>query len=366
MRSVTDFGAMPDHLEMDSTIAFQAALNTKRAVSVPWGRYRITKPLGADQGSQLIGEGIAYDPMWAPWAFAQGPTLLIEHDQGEAAITFWGSNAGLERLIIAYPNQAPPSSSAPIPYPPTILAKQPVNISRCYLPNSFDGIEVWAGRTHIENSLIGAYRNGIVVDNALDEVRIDRVYLEPFWEWWGTYPDMVPFPNPIDWWVMAHGTGIVARKADGFRMRDVLVFGKNTGIRFEKSTYRENGVLRWPDGAVSGSASDINLDTVMHGVIAQASEERIGYNFANLHLGPFRDKAMPGYVPGHAVWLQQGPGNTSAPPRISVNGGSIRDLWAKKADGTDWAFRNDWGTRLDGGQLFVKNVIGYDDQRPRL
>lgn len=347
---VMDFGAVPENPTVDNTPMFQRALNAgglrgSAIVWVPSLRFTLRGNLTIPAGVVLAGNGRGpYDPVISsPALKRQGPTLLPEATFGPAFIRIVGANSGVQDLIITYPKQFAPSATAPRVYPPTIQAEQPAKITRMLLTNSYDGVRVLVGRVYIEESHIGAYHRGVVVDNALDEVRIARTVFEPFWNWG------LPFGQPVDYWVLANGVGITAGKADGFRMTDVLIFGQNTGILFAKSAYPQ-----WPDGAVSGSGSDVNLDTVMNGVVAQATEERVGFTFTNLHLGPFRHEVTPGYVPGHAIWLQRLSPSTTSPPIISVVGGSIRHLWATQPGGEDWAFR------VDVGELYRSRIVGDD------
>lgn len=351
--NVMQFGAVPEDPSADNTQAFQkaidaAALRGGGIVWVPFLRFYFNGSLVLKTGVVLAGEGRGpYDVMISPILNRQGPTLLPRAIDGEAFILLQGANTGIEDLIIAYPDQLPPDhpgigNTGPKVYPPTILVKNPASsrINRVYIPNSYHAISLFVGRVYIQDCHIGAYKYGVTIDDTWDVVRIQNTVFEPFWDWGFT------FPQSVDFWVLNNGTGITARRSDGLMISDVLIFGQQTGILFEKSQTPTD-----PNGGVSGHGSNINLDSVRNGVIAFASEERVGFVFTNLLMGPYWD------APGHAIWVGRKDKYENCPPRISVVGGSIRHQWAVKPNGEDWAFRLDEG---DGRELHLERIIGYD------
>lgn len=344
---VMKYGAIPESVQADNTLPFQkaidaAALRGGGVVWVPFLRFYFRGNITIPEGVVLAGRGHGpYDPMQSPALTRQGPTLLPTALGGVAFIRIVGSNSGIQDLIITYPSQFASSAAAPRVYPPTILAEMPSKITRMTLTNSYEGIHAMKGRIYIEDCHIGAYYRDIVVDNALDEVRIVHTTMEPFWDW-GYAP-----PTNIDFWVRANGTGITARKVDGFKLQDVLVQGRYIGIAFDASTVV-------PDGGPNGSGSDVNLDTVVHGVIATATEERVGFTFNNLEMGPISHLVIPGQERGHAIWLKRLGAATTTPPIINVVGGSMRQLWATQPNGADWAFR------VDVGELYKTRILGDD------
>lgn len=317
---VTAYGAVPNRPDLDSTPAFQRALDAAKAVGggnvrVPYARYWFNGNLTVDHGITIVGNGYGpYDPIgWHPWVKTQGPTMLPRSQAGQAFITIVGANGGLRDLMIAYPDQVQPNQE-PKPYPPTVLVYQPSKITRCYIPNAYKAIVIRVGRVYVDYSHIGSYITDIDIDNAWDVVRVSNCQISLFHNWG------VP---PPDWWVLDHGTGILARKADGLSITDTLIFGRETGIRFE-----ENQAIT--EGVASGYASNVNLDTVRNGIIAKAVHPSVGFSFTNLLLGPIWDERV-----GYGIWLQRG---SQYPPAIFVQGGSIRLKWAAY-------------TRVDAGTL---------------
>lgn len=354
--NITDpeFGALSDQHGFDNTPCIQKALDKAEArgggtVLVPDRRFWYKGALRVGHGVTIAGEHATIpDPMWRPAEKAQGSTLLPTNES-EPAITFEGSNGGMCGLMIAYPNQRKTDDPnvgnlGPIPYPPTIVSKGSNTFDRLLLSNSYIGMRLLCGRNYVQNSHIGGLLSGVEIDNAWDVCRIDNTLISAWW-----IQGFPPFTTGLDFWVVAHGTGIIARKADGLQLSKLLIFGKNVAIDFGPSA-------TVTDGAVSGTGTDVNIDSCRHGVVVSATEERVGFSFHNLLLGPYWDGPL-----GHAIWLKEPP-IASAPPKVSVWGGSIRHQWARKSDGTDWAFR------VDGhqGRLSVRGVIGYDVLLPRL
>lgn len=344
------YNVRPERPDLDSTPGLQMALNASGLRAEPvflrTGRYWFSGNLTFPENAYLVGDGRGpFDPMVSPIEKLQGPTLLPMCETGGAFITIAGSNGGIDDLIIAYPNQVKPNdpgvgTTGPKVYPPTIKALWPTKIRRCYIPNAYEAIHALRGRIYIEGCHLNGYKRAIVVDDALDVVRITDTIIS-VWMWG------LQFPQALDFWCLNNGVGIAAGRADGLQISNVLIFGKHTGLLLEKSRF-------WPDEGASGQVSNLNLDTVRNGIIAQASEERVGVLFTNLLLGPYWD------APGHAIWLQRPSSPASkSPPRISVVGGSIRHKWAVKPNGEDYAFR------VDAGELYRFGIIG-DDKGPRL
>lgn len=332
---VRDFGAVCDDPTKDSTASFQAALDTASylkggTVWVPYCRFWFEGNLAIGHDVALTGRGIGpYDAYLNPGAFTQGPTLLPRKSTatGPAFITVYGTNSAVKDLIFFYPEQVAPSASEPDVYPPTLRVSSPSKITGCLLVNSYVGIHVLAGRVFLERLHLGSYKNDIIVDNAFDVVHISQVAISIFWDF-----DLSP-PQQIDQWVLENGTGITCYKADSLSLHDVLVFYRNTGIAFLDSPVVYGGVTY-------GKGSDIDIDTVRYGVVARAVHGAVGFLFTNLIVGPLAGGGE------HMIWLQAGavPPHT---PRILVNGGSTRGVWAQ-------------ALRVDTGMLRVRDVVGLN------
>jgi len=332
---VREFGAVCDDPSKDSTASFQEALDAASnfkggTVWVPYCRFWFEGNLTIGYDVTLAGRGVGpYDASLNPGAFTQGPTLLPRKSTatGAAFITVYGMNSAVEDLIFFYPEQVGPSASEPDVYPPTLLVTGPSKVTGCLLANSYIGIQVMVGRVFLEKLHIGAFKNDIIVDNAFDVVHISQISASIFWH----YGE--PFPLALDQWALENGTGITCYKADSITIHDVLVFYRNTGIAFLDSPVVYGGVAY-------GRGSDIDLDTVRHGVVARAVNASVAFLFTNLIVGP-------GAGPGEQmIWLQAGavPPHT---PRIVVNGGSTRGVWRQVL-------------RVDAGTFRVRDVVGLN------
>ncbi len=358
-RSVTDLpcNARPDRSELDSTVAFQCAINLEASqgggiVTVPHGRFWFRGNLSLLSGVALVGEGRGpYDPMISPIANRQGPTLLIRGNsfaKQKPFITIWGANSAVEDLIFAYPDQTPANDPqvgtvGPKQYQPTIQVRSPAKIRRNLFVNGWHDVEVLVGRVYLEGNHFGGLKYAVTVDNAWDIVRIADSVFEPFSDWG------LPPPQNLDFWMRNNAIALWIKKADGLELSNLLIYGREQGILFDASEIV-------PDGAVSGVGSNINLDNVRYGVVMLASEERFGFTFINLSMGPVPEDSPT--IPGgkKAVWLRCG--YPDRQPRLSIIGGTIRHLWERD-------FQVDMCGGTPAGQLFKTRIIG-DDLAPRL
>jgi hypothetical protein len=99
---------------------------------------------------------------------------------------------------------------------------------------------------------------------------------------------------------------------DSLEVSDVIVFTRFTGILLTDS----------PDTSQNprcgyGTGSDIDLDTVNYGIVVTASNSP-GYKFTNVDIGSGN---------GGQAAVQLGTGGSML-PKIEINGGSQRGLWA--------------------------------------
>lgn len=332
--NVLDFGAVCDDPSQDSTPSFQAALNAAAAadggtVWVPRCRFWFDGSLLIFHGVALAGKGIGpYDPYWYPNAFTQGPTLMPRATtaSGPAFITVGGTNSAVQDLIFFYPDQVTPLGLQPDVYPPTLLISGPSKITGCLFVNSYIAIHVKVGRVYLEKLHVGGFKNDIIIDNAADLVRINQVTMNIFWDYG------LSWPQPIDYWVLQHGTGITSYKVDSLSIHDTGIHYRNTGIALLDSPSIYGGVTY-------GKGSDIDIDGVNYGVIARATNVNAGFQFTNLNIG----SEIAG---AHMIWLQGG----AVPPhkpRIMVNGGSTRNQWQQTL-------------RVDAGTLVVHDVQGLN------
>lgn len=332
---VRDFGAAVNKPSVDSSIPFQAALDAASkagggTVLVPHGRFWFRRGIRLGTGVVLKGRTPGpYDAVRGtyPNEASAAPTLLPQDTSQTPFIIVQGSGGGIEDLLVYYPDQIKRNQAVPPRvYPPTIRVLQPSHVRRVTLANSYQGIEILSGRVDVDDSLLGSYRWDVLVDNAADIVRIRHTTISIFSGY------QFPFGQPLDWWTLDNGIGIISRRCDQLSLQDLLIFGRNTAIKFEDP--------HLPELATNGFGDGINIDTVRNGIIAEATNRKVGFTLSNVHFGPVWVGA------GYAVWTKAGAIET---PRVLINGGSIRLIWAEE-------FKQDPGTTL-----VVNDVFRYND-----
>jgi hypothetical protein len=126
----------------------------------------------------------------------------------------------------------------------------------------------------------------------------------------------MPYPRPIDTWVLNHGIALQVNRMDSLEIQNFFVFSRFTGILLTDST----DTSQFPTCGY-GTGSDIDLDTVQYGIVISASNSP-GYKFTNVDIG-----AAPGLGQA-AVQVKSG---GSMLPKIQINGGSHRGTWASGA-----------------------------------
>jgi hypothetical protein len=333
--NVLNYGAKANAPSFDNTAAFQSALNAAASagggvVWVPVGAFWFAGNLSIGHNVVMAGASVGpYDPA-DPTAHDIVPALFPQSDTGAAFLTIAGQNSALQDVLIYYPNQVAPNAAGvdaagPHVYPPTVLVLQPAKIYRCTLTNSYIGISVQVGRVILENLDIGGFSKDIVVDQAQDFVQISHITISPaFWDYYPLY-----FPQPIDTWVANHGVALTSYRADALSVEDFNVFWRNTGIALLDSQY----------GNTYGTASDLDLEINQYGVIAQSTNQIVGFEFTNLSVG-----GPAGMPTGAMIWL---PAGGVHPPRVVVEGGVTWNQWAQPI-------------RVDAGTLVEQNITGLN------
>jgi len=323
--------------QTDNTAIIQAAINQKAAagggaVVLNPGRYLMTGTLVVKRAVALCGAAHGpFDPNGTDPAITTiAPTLLITNTMAPF-ITLHDIDASVTDLLFHYPNQVPPTASTPIPYPFTIVARTGNHrIERCTVTNAYQFLDIETGRVTVRDLNIGAFFIGIQIDHAFDHVTVSNTIHSVFWE------IGVVYPQAIDTWVMNHGSAFVIKRVDGVAIDDVLIFHQNTGFLLTDSSdpvqIKRNGY---------GSLTNIDIDTCNYGIRARSTDFP-GYKFANLDIGC-------GWFAPAAWGVAQEPFG-SAPPRVLIDGGSIRGQWS------GGLFQRFSG----GGKLVVVNVFGYD------
>jgi len=317
--SVNSFGAKGDG-HTDDTAAIQSAISAVSSAgggSVVFGvaRYFTTGTFAVPQGVVLCGtvEGPFDVAGVNPAGTTIAPTLLITNT-GSPFVTLQGIGAGVADLLFHYPNQVATSASAPTVYPYTILVTAPgTKVVRSTVTNAYNFLDIEIGRTMAQDLFIGAFNTGVKIDHTYDRVTLRHLFNQVFWD----VLENAQYPRPIDTWVLSHGTGLVVNRMDSLEIHDFFVFSRFTGILLTDSTDTSQA------GALCGygAGSDIDLDTVQYGVVVIATNGP-GFKFTNVDIG-----AAPGLGQA-AVQVRSG---GSQLPRIEINGGSQRGVWASGA-----------------------------------
>ena len=311
------FGAKGDGVT-DDTTAIQTAINAAAAAgggSVVFrvARYFTTGTLLVPTGVDLCGaiEGPFDVSGVNPATTTIAPTLLVTNT-ASPFITLQGDAPGVADLLFHYPNQANTNSSAPIVYPYTISMMAPggAKVVRSTVTNAYNFLDIEIGRFMAQNLYIGAFNIGVNIDHTYDFVTLDNLHNGVFWD----EVESAAYPSPIDTWVLNHGTALVVNQMDALEMHDFFVFSRSVGILLTASPDLTEPGTR----SAWGTGSDITLDTVQYGIVADATTQP-GFEFTNVQA-----KAAPGLGQA-AVQLRSG-GTT--PPDVIINGGSARGNWA--------------------------------------
>jgi hypothetical protein len=315
---VNSFGAKGDG-HTDDTGAIQNAINAAASagggsVVFTVARYYTTGTFIVPQGVVLCGsvEGPFDVTGVNPAATTIAPTLLITNTS-RTFLTLTGAGAGVTDLLFHYPNQVASSATAPNVYPYTIqVTNAGTKIARSTVTNAYNFLDIEVGRTMAQDLFIGAFNTGVHIDHTYDHVTLRNLSNQVFWD----VLEGVQYPRPIDTWVLNNGIGLVVDRMDSLEIHDFFVFSRFTGILLTDSTDTSRGTT-----CGYGVGSDIDLDTVQYGIVISASNTP-GYKFTNVDIG-----AAPGLGQA-AVQVKTG---GSMLPKIEINGGSQRGVWASGA-----------------------------------
>ncbi|MCX8066026.1 MAG: glycoside hydrolase family 55 protein [Candidatus Hydrogenedentes bacterium] len=261
--TVTELGAKSDGSE-DATAIFQKALDEMGRigggiVNVPAGNYKIVGTLKIPAGVTL--QGTFRTPPTSHYQNMPnlaGSVLLAYFGRGkrdaEPFITLVGNNATLEGMIIRYP-EATPNDVPPIPYPPTVYAKNVENVGviDCCIINPYEALHFQDSARMIIRNVFGypSWR-GLYIDACYDISRVENCH---FWPFGVIYkPD-----DPYCLWINENAVAFEFARTDWQYVTHTFCFGYGVGYKFSKSK----------NGACNGSFLGIGADCCRRAVLVE-------------------------------------------------------------------------------------------------
>jgi len=337
--SVMQFGAKGNGVTND-TASFTAALDWMGSIGagtvyLPVKAFLID-PITIPRGVTLRGSVTGpFEGNSSPATSVIAPTLLV-NSTATAFITMGDANGlytALSDLLIFYPQQVSPTASTPNIYPSTITSNSSVIIQRITLVNSYEGINISAGRSIVEDCKIGSYRIGINIDGAEDWVFIHNIMLQVFYD---LYAGLSP-PQNIDNWILANAIGINLGRCDALAVSNVGMFYKYIGVAMSDTSIP----LLTPTNSY-GKWVNIDIDTCAYGIIAFSTNNvGGGHKFSNMDIGA----NGTGFGTTGQASLFLATGGISA-PTITWDSGSVRGSWAIGSTTID----------VQTGQAIVSNI----------
>jgi hypothetical protein len=208
-------------------------------------------------------------------------------------------------------------------------------VERCTVTNAYQFLDIEVGRTIVDDVFVGAFLVGIHVDHAQDHVALRNIVHSVFWD---AIAGASPYPSNIDKaYVLKQSYAFQILRADSLEIHNVLVFARYAAFFLTDSPDST------PPRCGYGTASNVDIDTVQYGMIVSASNSP-GYKFANVDFGAAPPNT--GVSGQAAVYFQNG---GSIPPKVLINGGSIRGSWVAPFAQNGVA----------GSDLKVGSVFGY-------
>lgn len=281
---VRQFGARAGGT-VDATAPINDAITRVNArgggdVWIPPERFLVNGGITVKSNVTLLGgEGtrqdldLAHGPAGMTFANLKVPMLLCT-STAVPAITLRGNAPVVRGMTFFYPNQALPTASAPVGYPPTVaLATTEYvggpTVERCFFINSYTAIDMTTGvggggRPIVRENNIDGIAVGIIIDGHADVPRIEDNHIWPFY----AFTMNLPQPWNLVTWTQNNGYGLIVRRADYAMLSNHFCYGRYCGIWLTDSP-NTTGV--WAGGrASSGTAQNVHCDATGYGVIMQS------------------------------------------------------------------------------------------------
>lgn len=254
-------------LQQTADAVWRSGSGSGGTIAIPVGRYSFNENVRLNGNVALVGclsGPFAVDSDYDYNAQDVAPVFLVTSktladtnpDRSLKPFITMEWNNAVRNILFFYPDQVAPTCTgtsvvcstpvyptAPVVYGPTVYVESSGNkVDGCTFINSYDAIYNHAGLNFIENLIVGAFHDGIIVDHTEDWVVIDNIINQA--EWYGVrnpatgafygFPPSPP-SNPLDFWVKEHGTALVVYRADDISINDFSVFYKGTGITIADS-----------------------------------------------------------------------------------------------------------------------------------
>lgn len=319
--SVKDYGAVGNGVANDTTaftncLTYAATLG--KVCSVPAGKYLLTS-ITIPNNSGLVGEGRKIGGVnGLPNAVNVGPTLMTTNTV-DPLIRMQGGTI-LSGFTFYYPNQVAPTFPSPVVYPTTIRVEEGSNggvtIDHLQAINAYDFLTINMGRVFVDNLLIGALHDGIVVDNAQDFVYINNTMHQVMWD----IAAGATVPSTLDAWVMTNSTALTVGRADSLHLTNMGVFG-----RFQCALFTDSSNVALSPRNSYGDIDGLDCDSVSYGPVFTSTNNTVhGWKIENVTIGPNLWGGV-GVAGQTGIYLTTG---GTAAPIVTANHVDIRGSWA--------------------------------------
>jgi hypothetical protein len=232
--NVKDTGAMGDGIRDDADsirISLSQAAKKGGVVWFPPGKYLLGSTL--EITNQVILDGVG----WSGNPDSNGSWLYVKNSEVTAlSLQPGGRGTIIRNLAIMHEQQVVNSGWHPTDYPFAIeTSADDVYLYNLFLLNPNRGIAIRnksgsVGRVSLERIYGQPLREGILVDNALDVVKIRNVHFWPFWSQNQIVMD----------YLSGNAEAIISLRNDNPHFSDVFILGYKYGFRFGSSSGGSN------------------------------------------------------------------------------------------------------------------------------